>query len=129
MKNIALLFGSLSGLLSIILSTFNQHYYNKQNQIKSSINSFKIAINYQIYYTLLILILTLSLEIKNNLEKIILILFIIGIILFSGNIYLSYFKHNIHKKIKFLKFITPLGGIILTLAWLLLCIYSIIIWV
>lgn len=126
MKNITILFGSLSGLLFIILAAFNQHYYKKNNK-NYSIKNFKIAINYQIYHTLLILILASSLKINNILEKIILLLFMLGIIFFSGSIYLFYFQDNIQKKYNFLKFITPLGGIMLILGWLLLCINNIII--
>lgn len=123
MKNIAFLFASLSSLFAIILEAFHTHYYKNKNNNK--IKNFEIAIKYQMYHNLLIIILAFFFEIEHNIEQIILLLFILGIILFSGSIYFFYFKSNIKNKIKYIKYITPLGGITLILSWFLLFLYGI----
>ncbi|MBT4775160.1 MAG: DUF423 domain-containing protein [Crocinitomicaceae bacterium] len=88
---------------------------------KTALESFKTGVNYQIYHGLSILILFLLAEqLKTNLIWSIRFMFI-GIICFSGSIYLLALKSliGLESLTSILGPVTPIGGLSLIIAWVI----------
>ncbi|CAM1346102.1 DUF423 domain-containing protein [Tenacibaculum crassostreae] len=117
-----LIFAAIFGLLSVLFGAFGAHALKKilsDEQLKS----FETGVKYQIYHALILLFIGSHFKNPNLLMS---WSFIIGIILFSFSIYglvLSDAKGN---KMKFLGPITPLGGLLLIIGWVLLLIEFIV---
>ena len=111
-------------LIAICLGAFGAHAL-KSILIPSQLNSFEVGVRYQIYQGLALLILSII----NNSTPIntwVIRLITIGTILFSGSIYcLSTFPAILDIQAKFLGPITPIGGTLLIVAWILFLIQKI----
>ncbi|WP_334056619.1 DUF423 domain-containing protein [Polaribacter sp. P097] len=119
MSVIALIFGSIFGFLAIVLGAFGAHLLKKKlNQ--DQLQSFETGVKYQMYHAIVLLVLGYNLNDTLALDNYIVYCFIIGVILFSFSIYGLVISAYKGKKLKFLGPITPLGGLFLTLGWLLL---------
>jgi len=101
------------GAVTIILGAFGAHALQdilSSNELKS----FETGVRYQMYHVLVLLFINsqsnLSVKLKNNLS----VLFFLGILLFSGSIYAIAFGLNV----KYVWFVTPIGGLFLILGWL-----------
>lgn len=113
MRNI-LLMGILGCAISVILGAFGAHAF-KDVFSSSDLQTFQTATRYLFLHSLgLILIVLLSFHFPevNCISPVILL---IGIILFSGSLYLYLLL-----KIRWMVFITPLGGLSLIMGWLTL---------
>ena len=105
--------GIIFSALSIVIGAFGAHAL--ENIIADKIDIFKTAVQYQIFHALaLILVGIISKSFLINLD-VIAYIFICGIILFSGSLYLI----SIYK-ISVLGIITPIGGTLYIVGWLLL---------
>lgn len=116
--------GLTFGLTGIILGAFATHGLQPHLSPRA-MASFETGISYQIYHSLLLLILG---NIKIGQSKIfswVFYLLIIGIIVFSGSIYLLSTNILTHFDFRFLGPITPLGGSMLILSWIMLLVYFI----
>lgn len=87
---------------------------------ESSLATFEVGVRYQMYHGLAILILGLVPLIPQKLKRRIFWLFIIGIIFFSGSIYLLSLNTLISFDTSVIGFITPIGGLLFMLGWVLL---------
>jgi uncharacterized membrane protein YgdD (TMEM256/DUF423 family) len=101
------------GAVTIILGAFGAHALQEilsSNELKS----FETGVRYQMYHVLVLLFVNtqskLSEKIRNNLS----VLFFLGILLFSGSIYAITFGLNV----KYVWFVTPIGGLFFILGWL-----------
>jgi uncharacterized membrane protein YgdD (TMEM256/DUF423 family) len=103
---------AILGMLAVILGAFGAHAL-KEILIQNGTNeTYKTAVFYHLTHTLAILFLA-SQSIKS--KPIILQLWVLGIILFSGSLYIiSVFQ------LKFIGIITPIGGALLIAGWLML---------
>lgn len=116
------IFAAIFGLLAVVFGAFGAHALKKilsNEQLKS----FETGVKYQMYHTLVLLFIGNHFKSPYQLMS---WCFIIGIILFSFSIYglvLSDAKGN---KMKFLGPITPLGGLLLIIGWVLLLIEFIV---
>ena len=106
-------------LISIVLGAFAAHYLETKLSIKA-LSSFQVGVRYQMYGGLLLLIFGIKKEIFNNNNGLI-NTFFIGNILFCFSIYyLSLtLKTNLDKVVGP---ITPLGGLLMILALIILLI-------
>lgn len=122
MKTITLVIGSVYGMLSIILGAFGAHAFKK---ILSAdrLESFETAVRYQMYAAVFLLIVGYILSFETPSQKWISLLMIFGAFLFSGSVYLLSFQEVWNVNLKFLGPITPLGGLLMILAWGGLLIY------
>ncbi len=108
----------LSGL-GVILGAFGAHAM-KARLSESSLETFHTATHYLVIHALAILMLeiqTSAVEPDSWAEKrahSIAMVFLLGILAFSGSLYLYIFS-----ELKFLVFVTPLGGTLLILGWFL----------
>ncbi|WP_196891169.1 DUF423 domain-containing protein [Aureivirga marina] len=110
----ALTLTAFVGALAIILGAFGAHAL-KSKLSPEALNSFETAVRYQMFHVLVLLFTNTYKEFNFQTKKILNILFFLGILFFSGSIYLIYLAHIPAKSIWF---ITPLGGVLLTIGWL-----------
>ncbi len=121
MQNIVLTIGFFFGLTAIILGAFGAHAL-KKNFTTEQLNSFETGIKYQMYHALLLVLLGLNLSFINVLHQWAAVLIIIGVCLFSFSIYGLTFFGSKGKNVRFLGPVTPIGGLLLVIGWLLLLI-------
>ena len=119
MQKTGLLLGIFFMLTAVMLGAFGAHGL-KEIIEPSSIQTFKTGVFYQFVHGLSILIFVIFMKIF-SLEKLkhSIILFTIGILFFSGSLYLLSIKSIIETDISFLGPITPIGGLFFIIAWLL----------
>lgn len=109
-----ILWGLGLGLSGVILGAFAAHAL-KEVLTSEQLNSFQTGIRYQMYHALLLLLLGWQNRINLNLVG---RLIIIGVLLFSLSIYLLNVRSLIGiESISVLGPITPIGGLILIIAW------------
>ncbi len=104
------------GIITIILGAFGAHAL-KESLSPESLKSFETAVRYQMYHVLFLLFINttqlLSIKSKNTISLIVLL----GILFFSGSIY-AITIGNVSPKL--IWFITPLGGLLFIVGWILL---------
>lgn len=108
--------GIIFGLLGIVIGAFGTHGL-KPLLSPDSFVSMETGIKYQIYHSLLLLILGVMISIGIKLSKWIFYLFISGVILFSGSIYLLATNSLTSIDFKTIALATPLGGSLLIIGW------------
>jgi uncharacterized membrane protein YgdD (TMEM256/DUF423 family) len=107
--------GAFFGMIAIILGAFGAHALKKVLSI-DALSTFETGVKYQMYHALfLVLIGTLELSLKA--KKIIYNLVVFGVIFFSGSIYLLATNSLTTFDFKVIGFVTPIGGLLLILAW------------
>ena len=119
MSQTAIVFGSVFGLLSVILGAFGAHLLKKKLTI-DQLQSFETGVKYQMYHAIVLVVLGFNLTVNKTIDTLIIYAFIVGTILFSFSIYGLVISSAKDKKLVFLGPITPLGGLLLSLGWLLL---------
>jgi len=122
MKTITLVFGAVYGMLSVILGAFGAHALKKILSVER-LESFETGVRYQMYAAFFLLIVGYILKFDTSSQKWISILMIVGTILFSFSIYGLSLQDYLGANLKFLGPITPLGGLLMILSWLLLILY------
>ncbi len=104
--------------LAVILGALGAHAL-KSVLAPESLASFITAVRYQMWHSLALLALALIAQ-NIKLSPWIFRLWVLGIILFSGSIYLLTIDELIGVNLSFLGPITPLGGLTLIAGWILL---------
>jgi len=122
MKTITLVFGAIYGMLSIILGAFGAHALKKILSVER-LESFETGVRYQMYAAFFLLIAGYILKFDTSSQKWISILMIAGTMLYSFSIYFLSLQDYLGANLKFLGPITPLGGLFMILAWLMLIFY------
>tara|TARA_A100001015_G_scaffold169111_1_gene187973 strand:- start:72 stop:440 length:369 start_codon:yes stop_codon:yes gene_type:complete len=113
--------GGIFALLAVVFGAFAAHSLKSQIS-EDSIKSFETGVRYMMYHGLAIIILsTLNIEGKNLILK----FFLFGIILFSGSIFLLSTQLLTNLKLTFLGPVTPIGGSLLIIGWIIFIFYSI----
>ena len=107
---------SLLGIITIVLGAFAAHSL-KESLSSEAMEGLRTGIRYQMYHVIVLLFVNtyqgFSEKLKNNIS----IFFFIGILFFSGSIYAIYIGGVPAKSIWF---ITPLGGLLLIVGWVLM---------
>ena len=119
MKETVLFIASFFGATGIILGAFAAHGLKKV-MTSEKLAAFETGVKYQMYHALALLIIGFQLPFASSLEKGIAYCFIIGTVLFSGSIYGLSIASIKNKKVSFLGPITPIGGLIMLMGWILL---------
>ena len=115
-----ILWAGILGASGVIFGAFGAHWLKAALEPKV-LNSFNTGVRYQLYHALFLLALANSgnhLTLRNM--KVILSLTLIGVLFFSGSIYLLCLGPLIGSNLTILGPITPLGGLFLISAWTLL---------
>ncbi|RZP02461.1 MAG: DUF423 domain-containing protein [Flavobacteriales bacterium] len=123
-KNITVL-AAIMGTLTIIIGAFGAHGL-KEIVSEKTITSFETGVRYQMYHVIVILIIGFSAFIDQKTQKWVSRFFMVGILLFSGSIYLIVMKDIFFINTKILSIATPIGGLFLIIGWLRLT-YGIIV--
>lgn len=118
LKNKMQLFGSIFMLKAILLGAIATHYLERFIS-SEAIVSFEVGVRYLTYHALALLVLSSisfsSKRVKQNIYNLI----TLGILLFSGSIFLLSFQAVIPFSLRFLGPITPIGGGFLIIGWCL----------
>jgi uncharacterized membrane protein YgdD (TMEM256/DUF423 family) len=104
------------GAVAIILGAFGAHALKAKLSIEH-LNTFETGVKYQMYHALLLLFVGTSSGISQKARKGIFYLVLIGVMFFSGSIYLLATDELIAFNAKSIGFITPIGGLLLIVAW------------
>ena len=116
--------GAWIGMVAIILGAFGAHALKKVLTPEQLI-SFETGVRYQMYQAFFLFFLATQNDIQEKTKKTIFTLILSGTLFFSGSIYLLSTTGITGVNFKPIGFITPIGGLLLILAWGMLG-YSII---
>ena len=104
------------GLIGIILGAFATHGL-KPLLPSQAMESFETGVDYQIYHALLLIILANMQTLQKKTARVFLVAIIVGVLLFSGSIYLLATNSITTPDLRILGPVTPLGGSLLILCW------------
>jgi len=113
--------GAIVGIIGIVLGAFAAHGLEKLVDAEA-IKSFETGVRYQIYHALLLLILGGTSFITGKRKKVMFYLIVFGLIFFSGSIYGLATNDLSSFDFKSIAMITPVGGLLLILAWVVMLI-------
>jgi uncharacterized membrane protein YgdD (TMEM256/DUF423 family) len=108
--------GAWIGMVAIILGAFGAHALKKVLTPEQLI-SFETGVRYQMYQAFFLFFLATQNDIQEKTKKIIYRLIVFGTLYFSGSIYLLSTTKITGINFKPIGFITPVGGLLLIVAW------------
>jgi uncharacterized membrane protein YgdD (TMEM256/DUF423 family) len=108
--------GAIFGMIAIILGAFGAHALKKMLSMEE-LSTFETGVRYQMYHALFLMFIGIINELSQKAKKIIYNLVVFGILLFSGSIYLLATNSLTSFDFKIIGFVTPIGGMLLILAW------------
>lgn len=117
-RNLILL-GSFLGFIGIILGAFGAHGLEKVLEAEQ-IQTFETGVRYQIYHALLLVFLGSQKFTSQKMNTILFWFILIGVIFFSGSIYGLATNSLSGFDFKAIAWITPIGGSLLIISWLLI---------
>jgi uncharacterized membrane protein YgdD (TMEM256/DUF423 family) len=115
--------GAILGMIAIILGAFGAHALKKVLSIEE-LSTFETGVRYQMYHALFLIFIGIINELSKKTKKIIYNLVVFGVLLFSGSIYLLATNTLTSFDFKVIGFITPIGGLLLILAWVVLLFHT-----
>lgn len=116
-KRIILIAASF-GFTAVVLGAFGAHALEDKIS-KTHMETWETAVHYQFYHTLALLFLATFSRAKNSFIKLAYVSFTIGIILFSGSLYLLSIRSLAgFGSLAFLGPVTPIGGLCFLIGWL-----------
>lgn len=104
------------GMTAIILGAFGAHALKKVVDTEA-LATFETGVKYQLYHALFLLFVAVNSGINAKVKQWIYRLTLVGVLLFSGSIYLLATKSLSGMELKFLGPLTPIGGFCLMGAW------------
>jgi uncharacterized membrane protein YgdD (TMEM256/DUF423 family) len=111
--------GAIFGMIAIILGAFGAHALKNVLTIEA-LSTFETGVKYQMYHALFLVFIGTLNELSQKAKKIIYNLVIFGVFSFSGSIYLLATNSLTSFDFKVIGFMTPVGGLLLILAWAVL---------
>lgn len=108
--------GAILGAIAIILGAFGAHALKKILDV-DQLATFETGVKYQMYHALFLLFVGTSQLVSQKAKKGILYLVIIGVLFFSGSIYLLATNGHLGVDFRVIGFVTPIGGFLLIMAW------------
>lgn len=120
MNNKLISIAALLAFLAVALEAFGAHTLNELLTTEK-LNSFETGVRYQFFHSLALLMIGLNAN-KLNSTHLIGKFMLIGIIFFSFSIYLLSIQELIGINLSLLGPITPIGGILLMISWIILII-------
>jgi uncharacterized membrane protein YgdD (TMEM256/DUF423 family) len=104
------------GMTAIILGAFGAHAL-KTVLTMNQLASFETGVKYQMYHALFLMLVGLNASMSEKTKRAIYFLTVIGVIFFSGSIYLLATNQLTSFDFKVFGIVTPIGGLLLILAW------------
>jgi uncharacterized membrane protein YgdD (TMEM256/DUF423 family) len=115
-SKLIIIIGSISGAISVILGAFGAHALKDSLTASGRLETYETAVKYQMYHSLAMILLgILMIHFQHRFLNYASYSFLIGVIIFSGSLYVLC-ATGITK----LGAITPIGGVFLIAAWVLL---------
>ena len=109
--------GAIFGMIAIVLGAFGAHALKNVLTVEQ-LNTFETGVKYQMYHALFLMFVANSQMITQKIKKTILILVSLGVLFFSGSIYLLATNNLTTFDFKIIGFITPIGGLLLITGWI-----------
>ncbi len=106
------------GFLAIVFGAFGAHAL-KAHLSSDQLISFETGVRYQMYHALFLLFVS-KISLSEKAKNVIFYLAVSGVILFSFSIYLLTTKSVSGIDFGAIGFITPIGGLLMILAWIVL---------
>jgi uncharacterized membrane protein YgdD (TMEM256/DUF423 family) len=108
--------GAFFGMTAIILGAFGAHAL-KTVLTMDQLATFETGVKYQMYHAFFLFFIGLNTKLSFKIKKTLLALTILGVIFFSGSIYLLATDSLNSFNFKIIGFVTPIGGLLLIIAW------------
>jgi uncharacterized membrane protein YgdD (TMEM256/DUF423 family) len=118
MKEFIFIAGGTYGTLAVIFGAFGAHGLKKYLDIEQ-LKSFETGVKYQMYHALLLILTGVIFPFEGFSQNLMGWFFLLGIFLFSFSIYGLVLSSARGRKMSFLGPVTPLGGLLLVLGWVL----------
>ncbi len=112
---------TILGMLAIVLGAFAAHGLKSLITLESQ-QTFETAVRYQMYHAFFLFTLGCLKSVRVKTKRVIFYLVSIGLVFFSGSIYGLATNALTSFDFKSIGFITPIGGLLLIMAWLILLI-------
>ena len=119
MNRIIILTASALGFTGVILGAFGAHAL-ENSLTPDQLSTYDTGVRYHLIHTILLLFLGLDDRLNKKRKKIIWLFLLIGILFFSGSIYGLATNELTLFDFKIIALVTPLGGGLLIIAWLLI---------
>ena len=114
-----LILGAALGILAIVLGAFGAHGLEKLIDLEAQ-QTFETGVRYQMYHALFLLLIGSISIVTPKAKKAIFYLVFLGVVFFSGSIYGLATNSLTAFDFKQIAMITPIGGLFLILAWIVL---------
>ncbi len=112
-------FGAFFGLASIVLGAFAAHRFRRILS-PEVLQSFETGVKYMMYHALALILLGFHLNFVSLGQRLTALFMILGVVLFSFSIFGLCYGAYKKKNLRFLGPVTPMGGLMLIVAWVLL---------
>lgn len=104
------------GMIAVVLGALGSHAL-KEVLTPEQLESFTIGVRYQMTHVLLLMVVLLTSYFEEGIKQTSFWFTIVGILLFSGSIYLLNLQQLLGMKLSFLGPVTPIGGLFLITNW------------
>ncbi len=113
--------GAIIASISIMMGAFGAHLL-KDKLSEKALALYETGVRYQLYHAFALIIVGILFEFNPNKQlKTASTLFLLGILFFSGSLYILSYKLNYNLEgLKWVGPITPLGGLCFIIGWLLI---------
>jgi len=111
-----LISAAILAITAIILGAFGAHKL-KELLSEQSLNAFETGVRYQMYHVFLLLFLGAFSGITEDVKKKVYRFTMVGVLFFSGSIYLLSTSSVTSIDFSSIGIITPIGGVLLIIAW------------
>lgn len=108
----------IMGVLAIIMGAFGAHGLKKY-LTEAQLQSFETGVKYLMYHALFLLFIANTSVLLHNQKQTVFYFILVGIVFFSGSIFLLSTQVITKINFKFLGPITPIGGLLLIVGWLI----------
>lgn len=120
MRKTATVFASISACIAVILGALGTHGLSKMDVKPESLHAYETAVQYQLLHSITMLaIIALNTRVAAYF-KTIMNLMMVGILMFSGSIYLLVMGDILKIDLTAVGPVTPIGGLSLIAAWFIL---------
>ena len=103
-------------MIAVVLGALGSHAL-KEVLTPEQLESFTIGVRYQMTHVLLLMVVLLTSYFEEGIKETSFWLTVVGILLFSGSIYLLNLQQLLGVKLSFLGPVTPIGGLFLITNW------------
>ncbi len=110
---------AILGIIAIALGAFGAHGLKNVLSIEAQ-QTFETGVRYQMYHAIMLLFVGGTSFLNRQSKKIIYFLVVVGLLFFSGSIYGLSTMDITGINFKRIGFITPIGGLLLITAWVLM---------